>query len=341
MKKIFITLIAFAMLASIPNSRVFAASEQGQSLDKTANQTTNQTDYIAILTKKGFFDRVSTNFSNPYDSIKKILSCHLKFANKQDFEGLMSLYSEDFVNADGLNRDLYFDLIKKTWASYPDIKYKMSIKNVQVTGKTATAQVNEYAVATTDAKSGMLEGKGLLKSQSSSVYYFKCERGRWKIISDYIVYEKTYLGYGDAKTVSVELDAPNQILAGSEYTATLNMNIPKDTLVIASIGQEKITYPQTPAPEIFRKMSSEGILERIFTANADSINEYNVASFGMTKAEIKDGAEIKIYITGLGFMMSRVNVIPFNNYITPEDEQTDLKQAEATGAVKEKDADQT
>ncbi len=36
------------------------------------------------------------------------------------------------------------------------------------------------------------------------------------------------------------------------------------------------------------------------------------ASFGITRAEINKGTEIKIYVTGLGYVMSRINVIPKN-----------------------------
>jgi len=53
----------------------------------------------------------------------------------------------------------------------------------------------------------------------------------------------------------------------------------------------------------------------LFTYNDKNINEYAVASFGITKAEVKNGREIKIYVTGLGFLMSRVNVIPNNEFV--------------------------
>ena len=65
------------------------------------------------------------------------------------------------------------------------------------------------------------------------------------------------------------------------------------------------------------------ILERVFKSNGQNINEYAVASFGITKAEIKNGTELKIYVTGLGFVMSRVNVIPKNEFIkVAENEKT-------------------
>ncbi len=105
------------------------------------------------------------------------------------------------------------------------------------------------------------------------------------------------------------------------YTASLDIKAPKDTLIIASIAKEVITYPQTVSDEIFRKFPDSGCLERMFTSNDKNINEYTVASFGMTKAEIQKGTQVNIYITGLGFVMSRVNVVPTNAYVEVEKDE--------------------
>jgi len=280
---------------------------------------------IALLTKKGFFEVApqQCTFANPQEEIRKTLYLHLKAANTYNYEGLKALYADNYSNADGLNKEIYFELIKKTWASYPDIKYKIDIKNIEVNGNTAVAQVSESAVATTDSKSGVVDEKGCLQSISNSVYHLEKVNNVWLISSDYIISEKTFLRYGSARSVNVDLSAPVQIAANTKYNAVLKIEPPKDSLIIASIGQESITYPQTVAEEVFRKLPENGILERVFTSNAKNINEYSVASFGITKAEIKNGTEIKIYVTGLGFVMSRVNVIPKNDFVkVAQDEKT-------------------
>lgn len=272
---------------------------------------------IALLTKKGFFERpqVQSSFVAPCEEVKRALNAHLKYANGYNFDGLKSLYADNYVNADGINKEIYFDLIKKTWSSYPDIKYKMEIKHIEINANTAIAQVCETATATTSSKSGIVNEKGLLQSTSSSAYYFEKMGSEWLITSDYIISEQTQLRYGSAKEICVELSAPSQIPANTPYTTTLKMDAPKDSLIIASIGRENITYPQSTAEEVFRKLPEQGILERVFKSNDKNINEYSVASFGITKAEIKNGTEIKIYVTGLGFIMSRVNVIPKNEFV--------------------------
>ena len=283
----------------------------------------DETNNIALLTQKGFFEKPKASFTNPCDEVRRILLLHQKYANSYSLDKLKSLYSENYANADGLNKELYFDLIKKTWASYPDIKYKMEIKNIEINGNMAIAQVSEIATATTNSKSGVVNEKGLLESISNSIYYLEKINNEWLLTSDYIIFEKTFLRYGSAKTINIDLTAPCQIPANTEYTSSLHMESPKDSIVIASIGHENITFPQTVAEEIFRKLPDDGLLERVFTSNDKSINEYAVASFGITKAEINNGTEIKIYVTGLGFVMSRVNVIPKNEFIkVTKDEKT-------------------
>lgn len=274
-------------------------------------------DNIALLEKSGFFERQAQESSllNPTEEVRRTLYTHLKYANNYNLNGLKTLYADKYTSADGLNKDIYFDLIKKTWESYPNIKYRISIKNITVSGDTAVAEVNENAIATTVEKSGVVNEKGLLESSSDSVYYFGLINNRWQITSDNILFEKTLLRYGSAKLMNIDLNAPCQIPAGTNYTSSLKFDAPKDNLVIASIGREKITYPQEVAKEVFRKLPEEGVLERMFTANTDNINEYAVASFGITKAEISKASEVRIYVTGLGFIMSRVNVIPKNNFI--------------------------
>lgn|SRR5574344_496617 len=242
------------------------------------------------------------------EQIKNFFKTQLKYSNSYDFENLKQTYAENYVNSDGLNRKIYFELIGKTWEAYPDIKYTAKVQNISVNGTTAVVNVHETAVATTKATSGLLRDKGLLKSESDSIYYLEKFKNDWLITSDHIIFERTSLTYGMAKNCKFILSAPVLMPSNTLYTASLKLIPPKDTFVIASIGQEQITYPQVNAEDVFRKLPESGILERVFTSNNKNLNEYAVASFGLTKAAIKNGKEIKIYVTGLGFTMLRVNV---------------------------------
>lgn len=299
MKKIVLILTLFLLL----NQATFA-------------QSSTQSENIALLTKQGFFDKAQqNNFLSPYEEVRKVIYQHLKYANSYNLDGLMSLYAPNYINSDGIKKDIYFDLIKKTWETYPNIKYKAEIKNIEINGNSAVVQVCENAIATTGTKSKIVNELGLLESSSNSVYYMQNMNNKWFITSDHILAEKTSLRYGSAKLIDIQLDAPSQIAADTPYTSTLKMDVPKDSMIIASIGKEDITYPQTISEEVFRKLPTGGVLERVLKSNNKNINEYSVASFGITKAKIANQTEIKIYITGLGFVMSRVNVIPKNDYV--------------------------
>ena len=305
MKKIFLILITILMAG----------------LQSYATELQTPTDNIALLTQKGFFNATRPSSSlNPCDEIRRTFSTHLKYSNNYEFENLKNLYASTYINADGLNRDIYFDLVKKTWESYPDIKYRMEIKNIEINDNIAAVQIHEIASATTDSKSGVVDEKGCLESVSDGVYYLEKINNQWLVTSDYILFEKTSLRYGAAKELDINLIAPIQISANTPYTTTLKINPPKDSFIIASIGHENITYPQSIAEEVFRKLPEDGILERVTKSNNKNLNEYAVASFGITKAEIKNGREIKIYVTGIGFIMNRVNVIP-----KKEDVKLDIK----------------
>ena len=85
-------------------------------------------------------------------------------------------------------------------------------------------------------------------------------------------------------------------------------------IAIASIGQEKITYPQINAEEVFRKLPKDGMLERVFKANKNNFNEYTVASVGITRANVAKNNEIKLMVTGLGYVITRTNIIPTKDF---------------------------
>lgn len=45
-----------------------------------------------------------------------------------------------------------------------------------------------------------------------------------------------------------------------------------------------------------------------------------MASVGITKSEIYDKTKVRVYMGGLAFIMTRVNVIPANKFINLEEE---------------------
>ena len=256
-----------------------------------------------------------------YNDIKNVIDQQSVFTNKYDLKGLSSLYANDFVNSDGFNKDVYFKLIEETWKTYPDITYKTEIKNIEFSDNYATVFTNEVAIATSQEEIGDLTAIGELYSTSQCVYYLEKQGAKWLINSEKIIEETSTLKYGDARYINIELNAPKQIGANKDYTTTLKVDAPKDSVVIASINKENIVYPQTKSDDAFRKMPDDNILERVFLSNKDNVNEYAVASIGITRAENYTDNQIRVYMGGLAFIMTRINVIPENKFIKLEDKK--------------------
>lgn len=264
-------------------------------------------------------------YNSTVKDIKSVITRQEKYSNKFQLEELSSLYAGDFVNADGFNKEVYFKLIKDTWKTYPDISYTTKIKNIEFSGNYATVEVDETAVATSKDEVGDLVAIGELYSTADSIYYLEKIGSKWLISSEQVLKETSSLKYGDARYTNIELSSPTQIKSGQSYTATLKVDAPSDSVVVASINQEEITYPQKTRDEVFRKMPEDNILERVFVANKNNINEYTVASVGITKSEIYDSTKVRVYMGGLAFIMTRVNVVPENNFIKLEDENGKAK----------------
>ena len=246
---------------------------------------------------------------NDTRNIKSLLNSQVRYANKTNFNKFISTYDENYINSDGFNLETYSSLVKDIWSSYDKIEYGIKIKSVTVENNTANVEVTESSKAKLQLNEKI---EGTLESESNSVYNLKKINGKWKVISDKILDETTSMLYGDAKKLNITLTAPKSINAGEEYTATLEFIPPENIIAIASIASDKVEYPQKNAKEVYRKFPEDNVLERIFRANSDSVNEYVVASIALTKADI-DELNVKLSLTGFGYKIIRVNVIPKQN----------------------------
>ena len=246
---------------------------------------------------------------DPQEQIRNLFKEYEHCGNKHQLNKLKNFYHQNYVNADGFSYNSYFDLVQQTWNLYPDMKYSFEVKNIDVTGDYATAQVRETATGTAKDASEYLEDKGSLESNAEIIYYLKKYGNQWKIISDSAIYEKTFVKYGDAKDIAFDVVAPGMTAAGEEYSITFAADIPKDRILLGSITNEKITFPAERPKEVFRKIKENGFLERIVTANNDGYNEQAVVSVGVTKTEINKDKNLKLSVSGVAFLMTRVNVV--------------------------------
>lgn len=248
-------------------------------------------------------------FNNDTREIKSLLNSQVRYANRTNFDKFIATYDKNYVNSDGFNLETYSNLVRDVWQTYNNIEYGITIKDIDIQNDKATVTVTEtsFAELPTPAKLD-----GVMMSEADSVYYLKKSDGDWKVASDKVISETTSLLYGAAKDLDIKLTAPQEIEAGKEYTASLEFTPPENVIAIASIASDKVEYPQNQPKEVFRKLPDDNILERIFISNSDNVNEYVVASIGLTKADIND-LSIQLSLTGFGYKIVRVNVVPNNS----------------------------
>lgn len=284
-------------------------------------------NYVAYAGKSA----TAKQSQNLEKEVKNFFKSQLVYTNTGNIEALKKMYAKNYINADGFDKETYFDLVQKTLKMYPDIKYSMNITKISIIGNTAVVEAVEKATASSVEAVGETDITGYLKSYSNSIYYLEKNGDNWFVTSDQIINERTTLTYGEANDIKMDLVVPQLVPANKPYTASLNIDINDGKMiVIASIGQEKITYPQINSEESYRKLPESGILERIFTANKDNLNEYTVASIGITRAKLAKNKDVKLLVTGLGYIITRTNVIPEKNFKVVENgkKETTAKSVE-------------
>lgn len=260
----------------------------------------------AVFAENGFnFFKLHISDSDTRE-IKSLLQAQVRYANKTNFKKFIATYDKSYVNSDGFDLETYSNIVKDVWDTYDNVVYGVKIKDISIDDNAAKVEVTETSYADIPASQKL---DGILQGESESVYYLKKINGDWKVVSDKVLSESTSMLYGTAKDLDIKLSAPLNVKAGEEYTASLEFTPPENVIAIASIASDKVEYPQKQAKEVFRKLPEDNILERLFISNSENANEYVVASIGLTQADIDD-LSIKLSLTGFGYKIIRVNVLP-------------------------------
>ena len=181
--------------------------------------------------------KVVTGQQTALKEVKAVLNEYVKYENEQNIDGIKSLHADEYITVDAMPKKVYIDIVNKTWKKYSDIKHQMNIKNIEINGNYAIAEVEEILTGTTTEKIDDKAVMGDLKSVSNVVYYLEHTRGSWKFVSDYVVDEQTVLSFEKAKDLDIKFYAPNRILANKDYVVTFNVQgVPRDSFVIATIS---------------------------------------------------------------------------------------------------------
>lgn len=261
--------------------------------------------------------------------IRSLLKNLNKYSNSHNVEAIKSFYSKDYENADGFNHEAFFASIKETFSAYPDISYSSKIKSIEVRGDEAAVEM--YDVTSSDRRvttQAIINNKpvlnnnlkGVMSSKCNYVVYLKKESGKWLIYSDSVITEETSIKYGKANKMKLEINSPLNVKEGEPYTISLSVEKePQNSFVLASLSREEIKYPPIVPFDKYRKVPQSGTVERIVNANKQGINEYSLASIGITEVSINDAkTAINYKMSGMAFLMKRVNVNRTKNAVNYE-----------------------
>lgn len=255
--------------------------------------------------------------------VEKLLTSIENDWNSHNLEAVMGYYSDDYINNDGLDKKAVTALTQDFWKTYPDAKSSSKTKEIRIEGPYATVESEDSAVGTTAKEMPGIGTKGELQSVSEGQLYLKKQGQGWKIIGDRIDYEKVKVAFGLARQVQALFAAPEQVKAGRQYTAKLELSLPSGLTAVASITNTPLQYPQPQPDDSWRPMndpsSEHPILERVINANAKNRNELLMATIGITNTARNS-------LMGIAFLTRRLNVVP-----TMEEEVVKLVDKDKTG----------
>ena len=251
-------------------------------------------------------------FNSSKIEIKNTLKKYNKALAQHDIKKIKTFYDESYKSMDGFDLNEMEQMLEKTYSAYGNIKYKTKINSININDDWALVQMSDKTTANiypTEIKEIKKEKMGKLNGSSVYNLYLKKENSSWKIICDDVLMEETSLKYGLANKINMDLITPIRVKSGQDYDLSLKINKPKDVLALASISREEIVYPPSDYQEKFRKIPEFGELERIVKANNKNLDEYAIASIGLTKVSMNEAqTKAKIEVLGMAYLMKRVNM---------------------------------
>jgi hypothetical protein len=229
--------------------------------------------------------------------------------NEHDLEKLFSFYSKSFITGDGINLVDYKELTKSLWEAYPNIKIENQKRTIRSQDQYATVSGIDFFFGNSKDINKELNSQGFLNAISQGQMFLQKYGKTWKVVSDRIHFELVTVYYGDAKKYldnhQIYFSSPEQVTAGSQYSATLYFILPENIKANATINKELIIKPSEDAviDDSFQSIS-EHKLERLFLANSTNHNELVSATIIISKGIIEPKLEGVLYIS------KRINVAP-------------------------------
>ena len=310
-KNIFALILAFVFIASFVQeanaANLIPHKDTNVSVTVQAEEDDDcdETELIKRFSLKDKFQK------SPEAQIRDFFKKYNRYSAKNRMDKLKEMYTDDYVNNDGFNKKVVFEMMEMASSAYKEVSYTTEIEKIEVDGNSAVVVAKEVATGETEKVLDKINDTGSINSEIRFVDYMKKEGNKWKISATEVVYEKVVLAYGEAKSLPLDISAPNCVPAGSEYDVTLKTTTPEHIFLVASIANDKIVFPQEQTTDVFRAVKGDE-LARILKANKTNNNEYATVSIALTRAKVEPSSVV-LNMTGMAFVMKRVNVLSVNN----------------------------
>ena len=298
------SILALITMANLPANAMIAIAQTNEPVKVSTEINDLKTDEEKAIKRVSLRERLQRA---PEVQINNFYKKFNKYSEKNNFEKLKQLYSDSYVNNDGIKKDTVFTMMQEASTAYKNVNYETELKVIKVQGNYATVEAVETATGETTKSYHNLPGVGSVTSKVVYTDYLKKEAGKWKIISSDIRGESVALKYGRAKLMTTEVTGPTCVPAGSEYDVSVKINSTSEDFVVGSITNEKIKYPQDQPKDVLKAMKYDEI-SRILKANTEGYNEYATISLAISQAEVEPEA-IVINMQGIAILMHRVNVV--------------------------------
>lgn len=312
-KKLLITTFALSVLSGMFSQNAFAITPVVQnagniSIDELRPEIFGKNENAEIIKRVSFRDKLRRS---PESEIRSFFNKFNKYSEKNDIEKLKNMYSDTYVNNDGYDKDTVFKLNEDAQGAYKNVNYETQLLNIRADKFNATVEAIETAKGETANGFGQIPGSGEIVSEMHYTDYLRKEDGKWKIIATDIKRESLSLKYGEAKEKTFDVSAPECVPAGVDYEVALKTEASLKELLIGSISNEEIKYPQEQAKDVLRAIN-DGELSRVVKSNKNNNNEYATVSVAITKADLAHESVV-IKMAGAAILMVRVNVLNSTN----------------------------
>ncbi len=258
---------------------------------------------------------------SPETEINNFFKKYNKYSSKNDLEKLRTMYTEQYVNNDGFNKETVFKMMEMASDAYKEVKYKTEVLDININGNYAVVKAREFATGETSKAVEKLNDTGCINSEIYYTDYLVKLDNKWQISATDVTYEKVDLKYGEAKNMNVDISAPDCVPENSEYEASIKTTSPDGVFIVGSIVNEQIVFPQVEGKDVYRSIKNDELV-RVLKSNENNHNEYVTVSIAITRAEVEPPSLV-LNMTGMAFVMKRVNVLSVDSDLISKKENID------------------